>query len=137
MRIIMQIVADLDLCKELYRLSLWSKNQFRYDNFVDNEWHLCETIAHWPVAGHEFDNIIPAYDTGYLLRKLPPVIQDPYDKIFKYFQMWINGNSEVNCGYVEPYAHDDKVSYYQQAYKVENALCKLSIELFKSEVLKN
>jgi len=63
-------VASLELCKELYALSGWrntdqvyAKNAFgSVSLYVDNHAEL----------GHDLALMAPAYDLGYLLRKLEP-----------------------------------------------------------------
>lgn len=124
-------VASLEFCKELYKASDWEGCHFWWsynDAYVEGK--------RWRLNGGElFDGDIPAYDLGYLLRKLPPVIQDPDDKIFKHIQLWINGDGTAHIGYVEPYAHDDKVAYAQKSDVLEDTAAKLAIELFKQGIL--
>lgn len=78
----------------------------------------------------------PLYTSDYLLQKLPPVIQDPHDRVFKHIQMWINGDKTAHAGYVEPYAHDDKVAYAQESKELRITLLKLTIALHKAGELK-
>ena len=157
-------IASLELSKELYELSGWGYNFHYYGEGKHDRtermwrhWQAKRTGSEWwttlddydvmgdcrdPFDGrrptgitHDVLERVPAYDLGYLLRKLPPVIQDPYDKVFKHLQLWINGDATVHVGYVEPYAHDDKVAYAQHADTPEDAACKLAIELFKQGIL--
>lgn len=115
--------ANESLCKELYQLSEW----YEQDDYM--------FLDHPHYYDKRRDFIAPKYSLGYLMRKLPPVIQDPYDKKFKHIQMWINGDGTAHIGYVEPYAHDDKVAYAQSSDEIEDVAAKLAIELFKQGIL--
>jgi hypothetical protein len=112
-------VASLELCKELYELSGWEPD--------DKFWFSIDG-KHSVHCGHEFKKeliefkyslarICPAYDLGYLLRKLPPIIQ--LGRSEYYNCSWTNGND----------------SHVFVADTPENAVCKLAIELFKSGIL--
>ncbi len=56
-------VAKRDLCKELYELSGWIDNSHTFFEALDNVWEAAQR--------DDDDDAIPAYDLGYLLRKLP------------------------------------------------------------------
>lgn len=60
-------VASLELCKKLYELSGWLSTDFEYSGL--NE------VVYWPPEVQAKDPRpfpdIPAYDLGFLLRKLP------------------------------------------------------------------
>ena len=128
--------ASLENSKRLYELSGWN---------TENHWYIPEPKTNTPPypVDKPYDpsihgsigNRVPAYDAGYLLRRLPNVIQDPHDKIFRHFQMWMNGDGSIHAGCVEPYAHDDRVAYAQVADTPEDALCLLAIKLFEEDTL--
>ena len=58
-------VANLDLCKELYELSGWKATE-KY-HYIAGTYTDIDTVA---FRGRKYDGV-PAYDLGYLLRKLP------------------------------------------------------------------
>lgn len=96
----MSDVASLDLCKELYEVSEWEADAFR-------------------------DGITPAYDLGYLLRKLPVHISiESHATLDGKGSRWykaVDNSAEESCRAVTP----------------EDAAAKLAIELFKQGVLTN
>lgn len=102
------------------------RNMYTTGQEVFQRWHSSVQKLH--------EESFPAYDLGYLMRKLPPVIQDPYDKVFKHIQLWINGDGSVHIGYIEPYADDDKVAYACESSVIEDAVAELAIELFKQDI---
>jgi len=67
-------VASLELCKELYELSGWDDIEFQWSSIDGKHWEAAVSVL---FAGATE----VAYDLGYLLRKLPPVIQE--DGIFR------------------------------------------------------
>lgn len=95
-------VASLELCRELYELSGWEDG---YESTMD--WHQ-------PVDGSRG---APAYDLGYLLRKLPLGELRNRDGLYS---AWQNNSANVAPQYAET---------------PEDAACKLAIELFKQGVL--
>lgn len=97
-------VADLKLCKELHELSGWDDCSESY-----------RSSTKWKQ---------PAYDAGYLLRKLPDSILSKVD-----------GKYNLRVVPVASTKEPRKPEHYE-ADIPENALCKLSIELFKQGVLK-
>jgi hypothetical protein len=102
--------ASLELCRELYELSGWGGGQV-YDGVY---------AAH-PDVKREGDRrpFIPAYDLGYLLRKLQesaPTLAWMYDE-----QKWA--------------MITDASFERQDAVTPEDAACKLAIELFKQGIL--
>jgi hypothetical protein len=115
-------VASLELCKELYELSGWGKTEHVYA--IPKE-ESVEGMTPWLRVGVG-DSYAwrehPAYDLGYLLRKLPPGAQ-----IAKVSGQW-NANGPYS-------AWVDENDYYD-ADTPEDATCTLAIELFKQDVLK-
>lgn len=127
-------VTSLDLCKELYELSGWIHVNFAWS--TENP-HYAEFRVR--AALNTLDDA-PAYDLGYLLRKLPAQI-DFNDEIVK---LTVDRQSEKTwrASYAYPvervkskrkYA-DWKFTAYQ-ANTPEDAACKLAIELFKQNIL--
>lgn len=106
--------ASLELCKELFEISGWNE---------DLEWH----INRKPPAA-EFSRIAPAYELGYLLRKLTSDLHGKLDNI----------QVDYNCVDWRAYFKMDfgKDEMFTNADTPENALCKLAIELFKQGILK-
>lgn len=110
-------VASLELCKELYELSGWDDTHWVWDKQLN-------VISEYP-TGARFES--PAYDLGYLLRKLERVEggvsltycnhQDGSTNYCIYLNETLGGS----------FAYDDTP---------EDAAAKLAIELFKSGVLK-
>lgn len=96
-------VANLDLCRELYELSGWTDN--------DHHRYLGE--------GEE----IPAYDLGYLLRKLQPFNAADLQ--------WLGGKWAAQAVIFGTQPKSERT----EADTPEDAACKLAIELFKQGVL--
>lgn len=110
--------ANLDLCKELYELSGWDDSEWKE---ITQKWrfkHRKDTNPELAIQPYQykFGEYIPAYDLGYLLRKLPreTILSNISD----------NGWTIVYGG---------KGLY--KATTPENAACKLAIELFKKGIL--
>lgn len=118
-------VASLELSKTLFELSGWQPD----------EWH--KVVADGKVLEHvEY----PVYHLGYLLRKLPAMVEPPKSK--RYFDLVGKkfGEKEVVYGYYYQYdSYDTGLLDYIgfEADTPEDAACKLAIELFKQGVLTN
>lgn len=154
-------VASLDLCKELYELSGWKDCDLLwrwYLNWLDDtetEPELVMKRGHMNVAA-PFK--VPAYDLGYLLRKLPAYLAEKRDKrklltpensrlywftLQKYPQELEGGEHLIDewcCSYDSVEAGSgvystDKFDASTFADTPEDAACKLAIELFKTGVL--
>lgn len=99
-------VANLELCKELFKLS------------------------GWPVGIHlgEWEDLTPQYDLGFLLRKLPPVVTLKSRAGGRWSCSILTGR--INGKTIE------KIELDKLANTPENAACKLAIELFKQGVVK-
>lgn len=145
-------VAGRELCKELYELSGWDdmpkETSFEWFYSVGEEgWHLRGKRQFSSTAArtfHERNAMFPAYDLGYLLRKLPTSIP-PYEDhdynlymepgnegtgvtwLFTYCDYMTNGYGEF---------HPKFTRTNLKAATPEDAACKLAIELFKQGVLK-
>ena len=111
--------ASLELCEKLYELSGWK-----------------DTVMEWGEHGLQFveginntaNGFIPAYDLGYLLRKLPAMHPDTKAPLvlaqFPYTKQW-------GCDYAFNIGFDNA----KIADTPEDAACKLAIELFKQGIL--
>lgn len=130
-----------DLCKQVYEATEWDGADAVYEQVVgipEGEPYIVypKIIKQYGLWGtQELKKRTPLYTSDYLLGKLPAVVQDPSDKIFRHIQMWVNGDGSAHAGYVEPYAHDDKVAYAQQSNEMRTALLKLALGLHKEGVL--
>jgi len=119
-------VASLNLCKELYELSGWNNTEHSYYADPGGLPSLDATGLHHKVA--------PAYDAGFLLRKLPREIENPRGVLM--MQARHNGYYyayTTKTGQEWPF--DERAVVYQIDKTPENALCKLAVELFKAGVL--
>ena len=124
-------VAELSLCKQLYELSGWDTAS----KYLWIEAHQEYDIDNGDTFNQEHP-AIPAYDAGFLLRKLPRQIGSywlrmitPFttDWRFDYFdqgsqeRLWSNTENKADSMCV--------------ADTPEDALCRLAVELFKEGVL--
>ena len=109
-------VASLELCKELYEVSGWKNTEYFYSS--ENKVHRTQ------IEDDDFyGEIWPAYDLGYLLRKLPqPTYIYGLGDAYSYPQ-WIAKATHQN------------IVGEQKAETPEDATAKLAIELFKQGVL--
>jgi len=128
-------VASLELCKELYEVSGWEPDRVAnyislYVLFAGKEW------IHGKYLREMRRGDIPAYDLGYLLRKLQAdkidhvvrwVNDKPTDKIDQAIKEW-HGNW-ISGTLFMPFKD------YFIADTPEDATCKLAIELFKQGIL--
>jgi len=121
-------VASIDRCKKLYELSQWGDTDQNWFNFAD-EWVIK------PSDYERYEGIdYPAYDLGYLLRKLPsrfPALEE--NKL-------IFDKSEGSDIYFWWYGADHQTvvpGLVGRAKTPEDALTTLAIELliFKQGVL--
>lgn len=116
-------VANLELCKELYELSGWLKGTEKFW-FEPGDGFKNQLInKKFKPNGFNENGRFPAYDLGYLLRKLPGVKLEQIDKDFWNAQKSYNDGTELpdykSCDGSTP----------------EDAVCKLAIELFKQGIL--
>ena len=129
--------ASLELCKELHNLSGWTSEDDRSIQWwcierahkIDGELYdetswLIDYETHAGKNRNQY--AIPAYNLGYLLRKLP----SPFTMIHR--------DNGWECGIDNPAEHDVRVKpaqHWQSADTPEDAACKLAIELFKQGIL--
>jgi hypothetical protein len=107
-------VASLGLCRELYEVSGWS-----------------DTIENFRESAHLTKDRVPAYDLGYLMRKLPHKLEGTY------LDLGVAENGEEWWAAYEhewPYERST-YDHEQKAATPEDAACKLAIELFKQGIL--
>lgn len=121
-------VSSVELSKKLYKVSAWNPREWGYDTSYADNW--LRHIANFPHDTREWKgvNIIPAYDAGYLLRKLKPLTEER-GRLFvttRDIRDWTAGFSSTYDQY-----HEDKGT----ADTPEDALAKLAIELFKQGIL--
>lgn len=109
--------VDLELAKELYELSGWG------------DLGTATPIDEWLDYSDEWS--VPAYDLGYLLRKLPSPIVDDEDEF--YLEMSKNANDEYSFMYSNGYAN---ICGSPSVETPENTLCQLASELFRQNILK-
>ena len=136
-------VASLDLCKELYELSGWGeypdRPHFAWREFIakrtGSSWYSAEEDytegwrdpldrRHATGITHNIEHVAPAYDLGYLLRKLPQFMLTRHDA--KYY---------INNVTLDIRGPGLQSSFSNEADTPEDAACKLAIELFKRGVL--
>ena len=116
----MSDVAKRELCEELFELSGWNDTKL--------DWHRSDLTE----FGRE---VAPAYDLGFLIRKLPHI----KDIDFRVEQ---NGESEEGYDWVAygidytKHPLDESSRWWSNADTPENALALLCIELFKQGILK-
>lgn len=124
-------VADFDNCKELHELSGWLNDHPSQAIWVE---YADDTQMLWasPTPDHteEVLQTIPAYDLGYLLRKLPTDIEEA---------QFVNiGTGDAQGPWVAEYSPALNVqTIYAFADTPEDAAAKLCIELFKQGILNN
>lgn len=122
----MSNVASLENCKELYELSEWRDCEWQYWNGEANN-DISEITLEWGY-GNYGDNCAPAYDAGFLLRKLPRVLETDFkDKLSQLSMIASNINGYT---YYYPYT-----KYTATSQNLEDAACKLVIELWKQGIL--
>lgn len=115
-------VASLDNCKRLYELSGWichTPGEYWWHDDGQKA-HPCNVLTGWPEEPLG-KYIWPLYNSGYLFAKIPQRIylKKHYKKPF-YWAKWDDRLKEI----------------YVEADTPEDALCKLSIKLFESGILK-
>ena len=121
--------ADLNLCKELCELSGWNKT---------DKYHEVEASVYVNKMPQDWD-IIPAYDCGYLLRKLPAKhiissITHSHDYQLQ-LKKWSSGKYSAAYYFEGGNNCDSDWLADAEDKSPENALCKLAIELFKQGIL--
>lgn len=115
-------VASLELCKELYELSgrMWHEE-------IIYSWH--KDDGDYVIEDFWSGSICPAYDLGYLLRKLPVITE---------LKKW-DDEYVAQCYWGNHDSHSSGIplikNFKSKANTPEDAACKLAIELFKQGIL--
>lgn len=114
-------VASFELCKELHELSGWNKTQnvWAITNGEENK-----DILPWLRVGIGSSGAweeLPAYDLGYLLRKLP-------------VPAYIYSVSEVSKQFIADMVHNHKI-IRECADTPEDATAKLLIKLLEEGII--
>jgi len=117
-------VASLENCKELFELSGWTDvdlSGWTKDEYPEH--NKGTFVSTSPIYGKSFTYLCPAYDLGYLLRKLPSGYQLNLDTTMSGSRIY----------WFENFAGDGAP---QQTSTPEDAAAKLAIELFKQNILR-
>lgn len=126
-------VASLNLCKELYELSGWDDVGYGWFKYGK---HLSGDKEVWDI-GREAISEFPAYDLGYLLRKIVETSYPGKTIDIRYNhpeQMLATAPREWIGKYTASFA-DMRQGDYPYADTPEDALCKLALELIKQGIL--
>lgn len=117
-------VASQQLCKELYELSSWE---------TDDGWDYAGKFRYGLFSSpHENPSrSVPAYDLGYLLRKLEPITESGV-----LGRLYVEYARDLATGMHYYAAFNSATLDAQPADTPEDAACKLAIELFKQGILK-
>jgi len=120
-------VARKELCEELEKLSGWKDTAYTWKCLAGlhtlkwKEWFLADyNNGVWSGVG---EKSLPAYDLGYLMRKLP-------------FHCPLERNGIVSHWFIRPNIANPRPSDYIYADTPEDVVALLCIELFKQNVLK-
>ena len=120
-------VASLSLCKDLYQRSGWKGTDYFYQfieySDLSTGYYLINPVLETPLHA----NAYPAYDLGFLLRRLP---RQAWQKDF----YLLVSDSEWVAGYDSK--HPTGLPRSAFADTPEDAACKLCVELFKKGILK-
>lgn len=122
--------ARLDLCKELYKRSGWNNTYHRWSKNIYGKDVVIDTAA----AG----STTPAYDLGYLLRRLPKNVTEFWGKFYPASPCLMYSGTQWVIFYQSTMTgeHNTDELFGQFADHPEDAACLLAIELFKQRVLK-
>lgn len=148
-------VASLNLCKELYELSGWEPNSWWWTEDYqgttkDTKW----SVSDEPIIAsgrNEGLSSYPAYDLGYLLRKLPRklngVNSKQRDGNFNLYASrgktaWVASYADADGSIIRRLKKDAESQNNRNFWFIhgssdtpENATAKLAIELWKQGVL--
>lgn len=128
----MSHVASLELCKELYELSDWEDTRddwYKQDGYGAD---LVPSTTSAQFGTHERFELFPAYDLGYLLRKLPDDVRRADDVPYG-LTLHKLGDRDFHLNYW--WFDDCLYSDLEPVATPEDAATKLAIELFKQGVL--
>jgi hypothetical protein len=128
-------VASLDKCKELYELSRWDDTTYTWYGSPHPErddFELGPTGAHMDCIEY------PAYDLGYLLRRLPQFLVNPISGTKSRLELSPTGYESLNTTtWCAVYADIDGDCLPEAGFEdiPEDAAAKLAVELFKQGIL--
>lgn len=120
-------VANYELSEELYKVSGWTTNRKWVPDLMNHGFFIEDGD---PLA----EGACPAYDLGYLLRKLPHL----KDIDFRIEQDGEDENGYCWAAYGKDYAvhrKNDSWRWRSVASSPEDAMCQLIIALFKANIL--
>lgn len=136
--------SSLELSKELYELSGWTVTDYVWRHHKPNDASQLELRVAKEADDYRFRNspeakrfreenaFYPAYDLGYLLRKLPRQ-KDMYDLVLAtYVDVYTEREGWI-CGFQQ---RDNFIDPVNIADTPEDAAAKLCIELFKQGIIK-
>ena len=115
-------VARLDLCAKLFALTGWDDTYHRWSKDIYHKDVVIDTLA----AG----TTTPAYDLGYLLRKLPP-----QTRITKEFDASEHYPEKTPAFFRALYDTSDDLHFWQGANTPEDAACILALTLLERNLL--
>lgn len=128
--------ASLELCKELYELSGWEDTSFEWAYPSTRSIAKGQPNEAYLKGRHKYhqgsteiwqpQTVCAAYDLGHLLRRLPTTIGEITDRL------------RLTKGNLAWYAKYERLGddILEEADTPEDAVCKLTIELFKQGILK-
>ena len=119
-------VASLELCKELYELSGWEEAAYGYFKLHGS---ISPYLLNASVASFRDKLQCPAYDLGYLLRKLP--VGTYVRRNLTHPKKKSNWRGEYTAAYSTGFT----ANHREYGSTPEDAAAKLAIELLKSGVL--
>jgi hypothetical protein len=130
-------VTSLELCKELYELSGWEPDNWFDTDTADGspeEYLLTYEDVTVGYGGELRPNTAPAYDLGYLLRKLPVRIAEDVNDIYWLSITPMDRQGTWSLSYEGNREESDDL-YFNFGDTPEDAAAKLAIELFKQGIL--
>lgn len=118
--------ASLELCKELYELSGWEPEYWKR-NVVG--------VHDYLYAKMKVENSDPAYDLGYLLRKLPKRFANKDGHYLAGYSYLSLRRIPTTLTVEQSWKAMFGKKYEATADTPEDAACKLAIELIKQKVI--
>ncbi len=126
-------IASFELCKELFEISTWSNTEkyWYQDWYKQNSWQ----VGH---LGQAHEKNYPAYDLGYLLRKLPKNVTEFWGNAYPASPCLMFSGTQWVVFYQSTMTgeHNTDELFGQFAETPEDAACMLALEMFKQGVLK-
>lgn len=138
----MSEVTSLEISRELYEVSGWSDTYLWHKEYMDGRSVAHPLVAPKDMAATGF-GVAPAYDLGYLLRKLPrwydhDLVKGPLRPFLLQLQpspVSTNWQAFYRFEVDDANGHRSAVAIKVEASTPEDAATKLAIELFKQGVL--